>query len=72
MKIEEAKRNLNKRVHCTVEGATRIDGDYIFTACTIRKNEKGFFYQAELQDLNNNRSILIVKLEDVQPLQEQS
>lgn len=62
MKIEEAKANLNKRVHFT---ARDVDADYIFTGCTIRKNENGFYYQAELQDLNNNRSILICRLEDV-------
>ena len=67
MRIEEAKANLNKRVHYT---ARDVDADYIFTGCTIRKNEKGFFYyQAELQDLNNNHSILICRLEDVKPLE---
>ena len=63
MKIEEAKANLNKRVHYS---ARDVDADFIFTGCTIRKNENGFFYQAELQDLNNNRSIMICRLEDVQ------
>lgn len=62
MKIEEAKANLNKRVHFT---ARDVDADYIFTGCTIRKNENGFYYQAELEDLKNNRSILICRLEDV-------
>ncbi len=62
MEINEAKANLNKRVHFT---ARDVDADYIFTGCTIRKNENGFYYQAELQDMNNQRSILICRLEDV-------
>ena len=66
MRIEEAKKNLNKRVHFT---ARDIDADFIFTGCTIRKNEKGFYYQAELQDIKNNHSIMICKLEDVQLLE---
>lgn len=77
MKIKEAKRYLNQRVHYSGKGATPIEADYILTACTIRKKENGggeedYFYQAELQDLNNHRSILIAKLEDIDPLQEQS
>ncbi len=66
MEIKEAKAHLNERVHYK---ARDIDADYIFTACTIRKNEKGYFYQAELQDLNNHRSILICKLADVEPIE---
>lgn len=63
MEIKEAKAHLNERVHYKARG---VDADYIFTACTIRKNGKGYFYQAELQDLNNHKSILICKLEDVE------
>lgn len=67
MKIEEAKANLNKRVHYS---ARDVDADFIFTGCTIRKNENGlFFYQAELQDVKNNHSIMICRLEDVQLLE---
>lgn len=68
MKIEEAKANLNKRVHYT-DGGRNIDADYIFTGCTIRKSGTEFFYQAELQDIKSNRSIIICKLENVQPLE---
>ena len=69
MKIEEVKRNLNKKVHIK-DGKNYIDNDYIFTACILRRDDKGkFFYQAELQDLKHCRSILICKLEDVQPLE---
>lgn len=69
MRIEEAKANLNKRVHYT-ESGKYIDADFIFTGCTIRKNEKGFYYQAELQDIKAQNSILICSLEDIEVLKE--
>lgn len=62
MKLEEVKFNLGKEVSLiTRSGETT----YLLTGCTLRKNEKGFFYQAELQDLKNNKSVLICRLEDV-------
>lgn len=62
MKLEEVKFHLGKEVSLiTRSGETA----YLLTGCTLRKNEKGFFYQAELQDLKNNKSVLICRLEDV-------
>ena len=69
MEIKEAKAHLNERVHFN---ARYIDADYIFTGCTIRKNEKGYFYQAELQDVKNNHSILICNLEDVEQIESEA
>ena len=58
METKEIIPNLNKKVMW--QGR-----EYIFTGCTIRKNEKGeIFYQAELHELHCN-SILIVRLGDV-------
>lgn len=67
MKAKEAKSYLNQRVHYK---SRNVNADYMFTACTIRKVGDGFIYQAELQDLNNSRSIVIAKLDDVEPLKE--
>lgn len=68
MKIEEVKQSLNKMVHYK-DSKNFVESDYLFTACILRRDDKGkFFYQAELQDLKQSRSILICKLEDVQPI----
>ncbi len=64
MELADIKKNLNKRVR--VKTVRNIDADYILTGCIIRKKENGeFFHQAEVQDLNNHRSVCIVRLEDV-------
>ena len=63
MEVSEVKANLNKRVHVSNR---HTDSDYIFTACIIRRRADGeYFYQAEVQDLKNNRAVLIVSLEDI-------
>ena len=63
MELADIKKNLNKRVRVK---NIHMDADYILTGCIIRKKENGeFFHQAEVQDLNNHRSVCIVRLEDV-------
>ena len=59
MTLEEVKRNMNKAVK--YKGSAR----YELSACILRKNENGFFYQAELKDTRAN-SVIICKLEDVE------
>lgn len=68
MKPDEIKSNLNKRVRY-VSRQTGIDTDYILTGAIFRKGEKDFYYQAELQDMKNNRSILICKLDDIEAVE---
>ena len=60
MKIENLKKNLNKRViyQDNAHG-------YILTAGVIRKNDTGYYYQAELTDTKHGKSVVICKLEDV-------
>lgn len=53
MELSEVKKNLNKKVRYK-DTKNGIDGLYEFTACTLRKNEKGCYYQAELIDPNGN------------------
>lgn len=62
MKIEEVKRNLDKPV-------MHKDSTYKLTACILRKNEKGFFYQAELLDTKCGRSVVICSLEEVRAIE---
>jgi hypothetical protein len=57
---------MNKRVRLTNKRLYIEGAEFILTACTIRRNDTGFFYQAELQDVRNERSILICRLEEVE------
>ena len=57
MEICDIKRWLNKLVG--YKGHR-----YIFNGVVLRKNEKEFFYQAELKDVKSN-SLVICRLEDV-------
>lgn len=64
MKLEEVKRNLNRKV--------KYKGDttrYKLTACIIRKNEEGCFYQAEIFDTVSGRSVLICKLAEIEVIE---
>lgn len=60
MELAEVKKNLNNEVLYN-------NAKYKLLGCIIRRNEKGFFYQAELQDLNC-RSLLICKLTDIEAI----
>ena len=60
MELEQVKRNLNKMV--VYKGIPNI---YKLTACTLRKNEEGFFYQVELQDTKNKNSVIIGGMKDI-------
>ncbi len=59
MDIQAVKKNLNRSI--VYKGVKDV---YILTACIIRKNENGFFYQAEIKDKNAN-SLIFCKLEDI-------
>lgn len=61
MDITEVKWNLGRTVIRRTEKQT---AKYKLTGCIIRKGKNGFFYQAELQDLNE-RSIVICKLSEI-------
>lgn len=66
MKPEEIKKNLNKRVHFKSE-KLGLNTDYILTGAIFRRGKNGFYYQAELQDLNQERSVLICSLDEIEP-----
>lgn len=63
MKLEEVKPNLNKKVKYKDSA-----GAYELTACILRKNGNGIYYQAELLDVRCGNSVIICKLEDVEVL----
>lgn len=66
MKIEEVKRNLNKPVRY-VDKSHGIDGIFLLTGCTLRKNED-FYYDAELKSMNSD-SFMIVNLADIEVIE---
>lgn len=67
MTIDEAKKNLNKMVN--YNGTTDI---YKLTACILRRNERGYFYRAEILDINHGSTVLYVGLPDISPVDERS
>lgn len=69
MTAKEIRENLNRRVRYKSEKAS-FEADYLFTGVIIRKRAKGFKYEAELQDLNNSKWILICNLEDIEAIPE--
>ena len=65
MEPTEIKANLNRPVRYK-NSKSNVDTDYILTGAIFRRNSKGFYYQAELQDIKNKGSIVICKLEDIE------
>lgn len=66
MTERKIKRNLNKRVILTNERLYIKGAEFILVGAVIRRNDKGFFYQAILQDISNGNSVLVCKLEDIE------
>lgn len=62
MDIKEVRSRLNKKVRY-INPNIGIDGEYILNACIIRKNDKGIYCQAELQQPPN--SIIVTSLESI-------
>lgn len=68
MKPEEIKGALNKPVKFRSELAG-FEGEFILTGAIFRKNEKGFYYQAELTSGNH---VLVAKLDEIEAKKEQN
>lgn len=58
MDISQVKKNLGRKV--VYNGM-----EYLFSGCIIRPDGHGFYYQAELQDLKANSSVIICRLHEV-------
>ena len=61
MTLQNVKMNMNRKVRFK-------GGDYKLVGCMFRQNEKtgAFYYQAELLDLQNGKSVVICKLDEVE------
>ena len=66
MTIEQVKQNLNKTVLFSNPKLYLENEKYILVGCIIRRGEQGFFYQAELQDINQPKSIIVCGLEEIE------
>lgn len=66
MIIEEAKRNLNQLVIYKPTGT-----QYELTGCMLRKNDNGYYYQAEIKHLAGVPSVIYCKLEDIEPIEQE-
>ena len=65
MDISEVKAALGKRVRFR-DDRIFCDGEYILTGCIIRRSDRGrFYYQAELQDVRQNKAVCITSLDKV-------
>lgn len=60
MELQQVKKNLNKMI--VYKETPDI---YKLTACVIRKDKEGYFYQAELLDTKHGRSLLYCDLKDI-------
>lgn len=65
MTPKEIKENLNQVV--LIKGSNRdtYNSRYLLIGCIIRKQEDDLVISAELQDLNNSRSVLIEPIKNI-------
>lgn len=66
MTEREIKRNLNRPVRFTNPKLYAVDKPYLLTGATIRLGEKGYFYQAELNDMTTGNSVIICRLDEIE------
>lgn len=66
MTIAEVKNNLGKPVSFSNKKLFIESAMYILTGCILRKGDKEFYYQAELTDVRNNKSVIICKLDEIE------
>ncbi|MDN5307961.1 MAG: hypothetical protein PWP16_1324 [Eubacteriaceae bacterium] len=70
MELEKVRKNLGQIVEHTDPRNRSDKTKYKFKGCTLRRNEKGFYYEAELLDLKAN-SLRVTRLEDIREIEEQ-
>ena len=67
MTEKEIKHCLNKRVVFRND-RLHINGVYILTGATIRRNDNGFYYQAEVTEMRDDgKTAYICSLDDISP-----
>lgn len=66
MELAEVKQAMNRKVLYRPSGS-ESSIPYILTGCILRRREDGgFFYQAEILDTTSRNSMIICSLNDIQ------
>lgn len=68
MTISEVKNNLGKPVRFSNKKLFIESAMYILTGCILRKGDKEFYYQAELTDVRNNKSVIICRFDEIEKI----
>ena len=66
MTIEQVKKNLNKTVLFNNPKFHMENQKYVLIGCTIRRDEQGFYYQAEIQDIRQPKAVIICRLDEIE------
>lgn len=67
MTFQDAARNLNRKVRFK-DAKIYLEGVYLLSGIVVRKNERGVFMQAELQQTGN--SLIYASLNQISPITE--
>lgn len=66
MKSKEAVNCLNDKVLFSNPKLYMENREYILRAVILRKDEDGYFYQAEIQDTAQPKSVMTCRLEEIE------
>lgn len=72
MRPEQIKSNLNRPVRFTNPRLYIENAEYILTGAVFRLGKQGFYYQAELTDRTTKNSVLIVGLEEIEEVENET
>lgn len=70
MKSKEAIKCLNEKVLFCNDRLLKNNTEYILSAIVLRKDENGHFYQAQIQDIRQPKSVITCRLEDLREVKE--
>lgn len=72
MRPEQIKANLNRPVRFTNPRLYIENAEYILTGAVFRLGKQGFYYQAELTDRTTKNSVLIVGLDEIEEVRNET
>lgn len=72
MRPEQIKANLNRPVRFTNPKLYIENAEYILTGAVFRLGKQGFYYQAELTDRTTKNSVLIVGLDEIEEVRNET
>lgn len=72
MRPEQIKANLNRPVRFTNPRLYIENAEYILTGAVFRLGKQGFYYQAELTDQTTKNSVMIVGLDEIEEVRNET